>query len=241
MAFLDEGVRQEIKNRLAGGTEPVILHVFSQTEDSQGPDDQPCPQCPETVELMEEVAALSEHVTVKVHDRLADAGTFTRYRVAHVPTVIPEANGFTGVRFVGIPHGYEFASFLEILAILLKGEKPAVQDDTAQRLAAIDEPVNLKVFYTPACTHCPRAVQNAMYLARHNKHITAEIIESSQFPDLIHTFQVYAVPRTVINEIAFFDGPGTLEEALAHVESAQTGEGFSEDDEGLHPTGAPEA
>lgn len=42
--------------------------------------------------------------------------------------------------------------------------------------------------------------------AMENDLIKADCIESTEFPDLAGKYQVYAVPRTVINESAFIEG-----------------------------------
>lgn len=39
-----------------------------------------------------------------------------------------------------------------------------------------------------------------------NEYITADCIESMEFPDLAQKYSVYAVPRTVINESGFIEG-----------------------------------
>jgi len=39
-----------------------------------------------------------------------------------------------------------------------------------------------------------------------NDRITADCIESTEFPDLAGQYRVYAVPKTVINEQASIDG-----------------------------------
>lgn len=43
-------------------------------------------------------------------------------------------------------------------------------------------------------------VRLALHLAAANKNITAEIIDSLEFPELVHKYQVNSVPRTIINE-----------------------------------------
>ena len=42
--------------------------------------------------------------------------------------------------------------------------------------------------------------------AMENDLITADCIESTEFPDLVGQYRVYAVPKTVINEQASIEG-----------------------------------
>jgi predicted DsbA family dithiol-disulfide isomerase len=43
-------------------------------------------------------------------------------------------------------------------------------------------------------------------LAFANEHITAAMVEVSEFPHLASKYQVYGVPRTVINEVIQIEG-----------------------------------
>jgi predicted DsbA family dithiol-disulfide isomerase len=46
----------------------------------------------------------------------------------------------------------------------------------------------------------------AVSLAIANPHITASVIEANEYPDLAQRYQVYGVPRTVINEKDAIEG-----------------------------------
>jgi predicted DsbA family dithiol-disulfide isomerase len=43
-------------------------------------------------------------------------------------------------------------------------------------------------------------------LAIASKWITADMVEASEFPHLANKYQVYGVPRTVINEVIHIEG-----------------------------------
>ncbi len=54
-----------------------------------------------------------------------------------------------------------------------------------------------------------------------NEHITADMVEVSEFPHLATKYQVYGVPRTVINEVIQIEGAvpeGALVPELMKVE-----------------------
>ncbi len=58
-------------------------------------------------------------------------------------------------------------------------------------------------------------------LALANEHITADMVEVSEFPHLATKYQVYGVPRTVINEVIQIEGAvpeGALVPELMKVE-----------------------
>jgi hypothetical protein len=53
-----------------------------------------------------------------------------------------------GIRFLGIPAGYEFANLIDSIIVASTGE-PAVSDATKAALGGLTEDVTIKVFTTP--------------------------------------------------------------------------------------------
>jgi predicted DsbA family dithiol-disulfide isomerase len=43
-------------------------------------------------------------------------------------------------------------------------------------------------------------------LASANAHITADVIEITEFPELAQRYQIFGVPKTVINDTVEFEG-----------------------------------
>jgi predicted DsbA family dithiol-disulfide isomerase len=43
-------------------------------------------------------------------------------------------------------------------------------------------------------------------MALASPHITADMVEASEFPHLANKYQVYGVPRSVINEVIHLEG-----------------------------------
>lgn len=50
------------------------------------------------------------------------------------------------------------------------------------------------------------AVQLAQRLAIESDMVTADMVESSEFPHLVHKYNVFGVPKTVVNEVVEFEG-----------------------------------
>lgn len=59
------------------------------------------------------------------------------------------------------------------------------------------------------------AVESAM--------VTADVIEVSEFPPLAERYQVYGVPKTVINESVQFEGARPEPAVIGAVEAAAAG------------------
>lgn len=188
-------------------TRDVRLLVFSE-EASQLviPGRQPCLYCKETERLVEEVAGLSERLSVEVFRRATHPDQFRQYGVDRVPAVAPVVAGGEGgageidygVRFFGIPIGLEFRTFVDVIGDVSQGETDLARE-TREFLAGLAEPVHLQVFVTLTCPYCPRAVRLAHQFAIAGESVRAEMVDAQEFLDLAERYQVMGVPKTVIN------------------------------------------
>jgi alkyl hydroperoxide reductase subunit AhpF len=132
-----DAVRKEFQ-RIQG---PVKLVVFSQ-ELVAGD------LCRENEQLMREVAALDERITVEVLNPAIDRERAEAYRVDQVPATVVEGARDYGLRFFGIPSGYEFGNLIDAIIVASSGE-PALSEATKTSLAGLTGDVDIKVFSTP--------------------------------------------------------------------------------------------
>jgi alkyl hydroperoxide reductase subunit AhpF len=68
-----------------------------------------------------------------------------------------------------------------------------------KRLRKLKKGVLLQVFVTPSCPYCPQMARLAYHMALESPHITAEVIEAQEFPELSQRFNVRAVPTTLVD------------------------------------------
>jgi alkyl hydroperoxide reductase subunit AhpF len=132
-----DAVRKEFE-RIRG---PVKLVVFSQ-ELVAGD------LCRENEQLVREVAELDERLSVEVLNPAIDRERAEAYGVDQVPAIVVEGARDYGIRFLGIPSGYEFSNLIDSIIVASSGE-PALADDTIASLAALTSDVHIKVFSTP--------------------------------------------------------------------------------------------
>jgi glutaredoxin-like protein len=147
MALLDDKVRKQVTAALAGMTRPVKMVMFTQGDGGA----LECEFCGQTRELVEEVASLSDKLSVEVNDFTGDAALAAQYGVDKIPAVVllsgdePKDHG---IRLYGVPAGYEFSALVEDLRMLGSGD-PGLSAATLQALQALTRPVHLQVFVTP--------------------------------------------------------------------------------------------
>jgi glutaredoxin-like protein len=148
MPLLDDRVRKQVQSALAALQRPVRMVMFTQGDGGA----LECQYCTETRELAQEVASLSDKVSVDVKDFQADEALATSYGVDKIPAIVLLADGAPptapGIRFYGIPAGYEFSALLEDLRLVSSGVH-GLSDETVAALARLKEPVHIQVFVTP--------------------------------------------------------------------------------------------
>ena len=194
MALIKEKDAKTVQDRLAKLANPVTLAVFTQEFE--------CDLCRETRELVEEVAGLSGgKVKAEVFDLVRDKAKADALGIDKIPAIAVLGAGGEdrGIRFFGIPAGYEFIPLLETLEMVSRGDS-GLSPATREKLKTLTAPLSLQVFVTPTCPYCPRAVLTAFRLAMESKLVSAAMVEATEFPHLANRHQVSGVPHTVIGD-----------------------------------------
>jgi glutaredoxin-like protein len=198
-----QALRAHLDTRLEG---PVTLELFIEPKSEIViPGRAACELCEETRALLEDVASLSDRITLNVHDVRTEGELAGKMGVRQVPTLIVSGAAKGVVRYVGIPAGLEFGTLLEDLEAVGRGTA-ALAEGTREKLAALAKPVHIQVFVTPTCPYCPRVAGLAHRLAVASEQVTADVVEISEFPDLAARYHVQGVPKVVINDTIEFVG-----------------------------------
>lgn len=208
MPILDEKVTKEVKKRLAGLPHPVKIINFTQELE--------CQFCKETRELVEDVAALSDKITLEKYDLVKNQGMAKKFNIDKIPATIVMGEKDYGIRFFGIPSGYEFSTLLEAILMVSRRDS-GLSEETRQQLAALKQKLHLQVFITPTCPYCPGAVHLAHQFAMESDKVTADMVEAIEFPHLSQEFNVRGVPKTIANQRDAAEGALPEAQLLARV------------------------
>ena len=210
--LLNADLQNQIREFLAPMKEKVTIVLFTQKS--------PCETCTETRQLLKEVSSLNEKITFVEKDLYEDIRDTDLYGITLTPSfVMLDSEGkYRGVKFNGIPAGHEINSFLSAI-IDMSGVDFGFDQNVINRIKKIDKKVNIKVFVTLSCPHCPGAVMNAHRLALINPNIEGEMIEAQTFNDLSEQYNVSGVPKIVINENHELLGNQPIEAFLNQLEN----------------------
>jgi glutaredoxin-like protein len=140
MGLLREEDAAEIRHRLSAMVGPArIIHFTQELNIEYGR---------ETRQVLEELAALSEKLSLEVYDYVLDKEKVAEYGVDKVPATVIRNGKDYGIRYYGMPAGYEFSTVLDAILDVSKGES-GLAAESKEKLAGVTQPVHLEVFVTP--------------------------------------------------------------------------------------------
>jgi glutaredoxin-like protein len=223
MGLIDEGTRQQLRERLAASLEGTVELCLYRRPGSGRlvlPSGLGCPTCDAAEELARTLTEIAP-------DRLRLTVVDVSRQPAEVEVVPSLTVGVPGdesrIVFQGLPAGYEFATLLDAVERTSRGEH-GLSPDTLTWLEGLRSEVELMVFVTPDCRYCPQAASMANRMALASSRVRSLVVEANEFPDLADRYRVQGVPRTVVNRTGAFVGALPEASFVASVRSLATGE-----------------
>lgn len=152
MIFSEEQKREIIELLKGMIEQPVNIVFFTQEKPSIELPVQvevtPCEYCEETEQMLRELSELSEKLNLVVYDFVKDEDKAREYGIKSVPATVVAGDKDYGIRYYGIPSGYEFSALLDAL-VNVSRRKTQLSEDTKRILSDINSPINMQVFVTP--------------------------------------------------------------------------------------------
>ncbi|MFW6120713.1 MAG: protein disulfide oxidoreductase [Petrotogales bacterium] len=196
--LLNKDVRKQVEDILLNMEGEVKLLLFVKDKD--------CDYCDTVDSLLSELTEVGEKVSFEKHN--IDDEIAKDHGINDAPAIVlltPDGKD-KGVRFYGIPSGHEFGTLLQDIVSFSKGAISGISEDSQKKIKDIDKDIDIKVFITPTCPYCPKAVVTAHNIAMINDKITASMIEANEFQELSKKHGVSSVPHIVINDRVDFVG-----------------------------------
>lgn len=200
--LLDDATLQTLRTYTAKIQHPVSFKLFGGTH----------PKRRELIEMLEQVASLSEQLTLE-HSQ-TDASVREGLTFELLSKGVP-----TGVLFSGIPGGHEFNSF--ILATLQAGGHALKLDPAIQnQIRGIDQPLMFESIISLDCHVCPDVVQVFNQMALLNPNIRHEMVDGALHQNLVGERKVQGVPAIFLDKKPFASGAVTVTEILEKIGAA---------------------
>jgi glutaredoxin-like protein len=175
----------------------VELKIFTTTHH--------CLLCNQLNEVAELVAGFSPKIKITRCECDVDSPEAKKYGIDKHPAIVIHGRKAFNIRYFGLPVGLEYGGLIETIVEASKGT-PEVHPTTIEKISKITEPVHIQVFVTPTCPYCPQQVRLAHKLAMINQYITADMVEAMEFQDLAIKYNVFGVPKTIVNEELQLEG-----------------------------------
>lgn len=140
MALLDDTLKEQVREALGDLPNAVKLVMFTQEFE--------CDFCRETRQLVEEVAGVHDRVTPEIRNFVLDKEEAERYGIDKIPAVAVVGEKDYGIRFYGIPSGYEFSSLIEAIRLASSGT-PQLSPQGLAFARGLEHPVHIQVYVTP--------------------------------------------------------------------------------------------
>ena len=196
--MLDPQLAEQLKGHLTRISQPVVL--VTSLDDG--------PKSAELTELLDEIAAMSDLISVERRDDDTRRPSFA----------IERAGTDVQVRFAGIPMGHEFTSL--VLALLQVGGHPSTaSDETIEQIRNLDGEYHFETYFSLTCQNCPDVVQGLNLMSIINPKIHHVAIDGALFQDEVDERQVMAVPSVFLDGEMWGSGRMTLEELVAKLDS----------------------
>ncbi len=197
--MLDESLKTQLKAYLERLTRPV--DITATVSDA--------PKSAETMELLGEIAELSDKITLK--DDGADA------RRPSFSLMSPGED--ISLTFAGLPMGHEFTSL--VLALLqVGGYPPKVEQAIIDQIRSLKGDFAFETYFSQSCQNCPDVVQALNLMAVLNSRVQHTAIDGTDFQAEVEARQVMSVPSMYLNGQLFGQGRMSLEEILAKLDSS---------------------
>ena len=190
MVILKNHEREYVENVFRLLENEVRLTFFTQQPENQA--------SRETLEILEEISSISDMIKFTVYDFDKDKTEVEKYKIDKTPAIVVEGIKDFGIRIYGVPSGYLVSSLIEDVVQTSKNESELL-NETKEKLNEIVHPVNLEVFVKPDSPYSPTLVNIAHRMAIENDHISAHLVNITDYPHLAMRFNIEDVPHTVVN------------------------------------------
>ena len=163
--------------------------------------------------FLKSIAACNELLEVEFFEKGENQKLDEELHTDFLPVVGLYDEDYKGVCFHGTPGGKEINSFLAAICNLGGAGNP-LDKRLLKNIACIKNDLNVKIFVSLACHHCPHVVAACQKIALANTHVQAEMYDANLYPELVEKYKIERVPMTVINDNTVIMGEKPIEELV---------------------------
>ncbi len=210
--ILPTDVLDVFEKQLAGLPRPVTIEYFQTGASRLTVPGRaalaPCPDCRSTLELLQEVAAVSDLVSLGVHEFGHDPELAAEYHIDRVPGIVVNGGSSRRLDLYGLPLGHFLPVLLDaMLRVAREPREPP--EEVARILDEVDEPLQVRVVGSVRHSPATQAAIIAFTLASSFARVEASVYAMESFPELVRDLDMTHTPLTFVNQSLGFAGVTT--------------------------------
>ena len=140
MSYFSDDEMRALTERLSGMSGAVRLVFFTQTFG--------CETCTTTKRILDDLARANPLISVDEKNMVLDTADVDQFGIIAAPGVAIVGDRDRGLRFYGVPDGYELVSLLEGILLASSGDS-GLSEPSRTLIATLDGPRALQIFSTP--------------------------------------------------------------------------------------------
>ena len=140
MSYFSDDEMRALTERLSGMSGAVRLVFFTQTFG--------CETCTTTKRILDDLARANPLISVDEKNMVLDTADVEQFGIIAAPGVAIVGDRDRGLRFYGVPDGYELVSLLEGILLASSGDS-GLSEPSRTLIATLDGPRALQIFSTP--------------------------------------------------------------------------------------------
>ena len=155
--------------------------------------------------FISELSNISENLSTKIN-KISDN------EVAFI-SLENENGSSTGYKFVGVPGGHEFTSF--VLSIYnYSGKGQPMEDAHIEKISSIKDKKDVKIVVSLSCTKCPDLVIATSQIMGKLEGSKFSVYDIANSPELREKYSIMSVPCMIINDDKVVFGKKNVDELL---------------------------
>lgn len=203
-ALISEELKAQITALLSKMTQKVNLKAVLDFENEKSI---------EMGAFLKSIASCSDLIEVTFYEKGEDSKLDEELHTDFLPVVGLYDDVYRGMCFHGTPGGKEINSFLAAICNLGGAGNP-LDKRLLKNIAYIKKDLNVKIFVSLACHHCPHVVSACQKIALANEHVQAEMYDANLYPELVEKYKIERVPMTVVNDDTVIMGEKAIEDLV---------------------------
>lgn len=203
-ALISEELKVQITTLLSKMTHKVTLKAILDFENEKSL---------EMGAFLKTVANCSALLEVEFYEKGENLELDKELHAEFLPAVGLYNEVYKGACFHGTPGGKEINSFLSAIGTL-GGMGTPLDKRLLKNIAYIKKDLNIKIFVSLACHHCPHVVAACQKIAFENEHVEAEMYDANLYPELVEKYKIERVPMMVVNDSTVIMGQKPIEDIV---------------------------